>query len=162
MLLDLVGIALSVIGLTITIVQVRKARSAAEAARTAVLLTRDDMLRMATVISAEQVLAKLKVLLERLGSSKTLGSAATLCIEINEMLARAGSGVEAADGEMARIFNERTFPAVSEMVSLKRVDSALLQQVRASVMDLQQLLIAKSGRQQRALSAPREDKDANP
>jgi hypothetical protein len=150
---DISGLVLGAIGFVVALWQIVKARNAAEAATRAVESTQADVRRLATIIHAEQVLPKLHEVLEAMGSEKQMKKAHTLCVRLHESLARV-SAEGLTDGKAAlAIFNNKLHPAVSAMVTIGKVDSAMLQDVRSSIMEIQAKVIEGAAIERKALTA---------
>ena len=141
--ISIISLVVSVLGIAITLWQVRKAQTASEAARDAARSTSDDVLRFARTVRAEQIQSKIRALLECVQHDRTLKRAAELSYELHEMLSRHGANTAGSENELVPV-SRKIYGQISSASEIKRLDKSVREEIGESLLIIQEKILDSS------------------
>lgn len=130
------SLLVSIVGVAITVWQLVLTRRSSTAAQIAAKGARDDVAALKRVIETEQLLTKLRVLLEHLKLDR-FAAAADAVLDLHELLAR--SFADKQDGETTRLLSDfRAFhETLSDAAEIARIDKDQKHMITRSTLALQ-------------------------
>lgn len=150
------SLTVSVIGVGVTLWQVVSAKNASVAARDAARDAQADVARLTQVIRAEQLLAKIRLLMETIRNDRELKRAADLAWELHELLARSLSNGDDStsvspemDGVLAMLRGH--YQALRDAEEIKRIDKELKRKIISECLEIQEKLLRSGERGLRKL-----------